>query len=154
MLNSTTFKVLHWIATILMALVIAIYCYFQHVQRITVRDQLYEVRQLTPRTWLYITQYKDSTMTTGEVYRYFLASKLEGDPLVALEKQPIAPTLTANTSRAKVDGIGNNVSFTVYGTVYDFMSTAFFYDAEGIAVSPSIDLTARGEGWDRGKFSR
>jgi hypothetical protein len=73
---------------------------------------------------------------------------------VALEKQHIAPTLTANTSRAKVDGIGNNVSFTVYGTVYDFMSTAFFYDAEGIAVSPSIDLTARGEGWDRGKFSR
>ena len=72
-------------------------------------------------------------MTTGEVYRYFLASKIDGDPLAALEKQHIAPTLTANTARAKVDGIGNNISFTVYGTVYSFTTSAFFYDAEGIA---------------------
>lgn len=154
MLNSTTFKALHWLATISMALVIAAYSYFQHLQHITVRDMLYEVRQLTPRTWLYITQYKDGNMTTGDVYRYFLASKLEGDPLVALEKQRIAPTLTANTPCAKVNGIGNNISFTVYGTVYSFTSTAFFYDAEGIATSPSVDLLARGEGWNRGKLSR
>ncbi|VTP76758.1 Uncharacterised protein [Leclercia adecarboxylata] len=116
MLNSTNFKVLHWIATILMALVIAIYCYFQHVQRITVRDQLYEVRQLTPRTWLYITQYKDSNMTTGEVYRYFLASKLEGDPLVALEKQHIAPYANCeHLARKKwtVSAITSRLLFTV-----------------------------------------
>ena len=93
-------------------------------------------------------------MTTGNVYRYFLAGKLNGNPLFMLEKQGIAPTLTANTPSAKVDGIGNNVSFTVYGTVYDFSTTAFFYDTDGIAVAPSIDLTARGEGWDKGKFSR
>ena len=93
-------------------------------------------------------------MTTGEADRYFLASKIDGDPLVALEKQHIAPTLTANTARAKVEGIGNNISFTVHGTVYSFTTSAFFYDAEGIAAVPSIDLTARGESWDKGKFSR
>ena len=113
MLSSTTikaFKMLHWVATFTMAIVIAGYCYFQHIQRLTVSDKLYEVRQLTPRTWLYITEYDGSNMTTGEVYRYFLASKIDGDPLAALEKQHIAPTLTANTARAKVDGIGNNIS--------------------------------------------
>lgn len=93
MLNSITFRTLHWIATILMALAVAGYCYFQHIQRLTVSDRLYQVRQLTPRTWLYITEYDGSNMTTGEVYRYFLASKIDGDPLVALEKQHIAPTL-------------------------------------------------------------
>lgn len=157
MLSSTTikaFKALHLVATFTMAIVIAGYCYFQHIQRLTVSDKLYEVRQLTPRTWLYITEYDGSNMTTGEVYRYFLASKIDGDPLAALEKQHIAPTLTANTARAKIDGIGNNISFTVYGTVYSFTTSAFFYDAEGIAAAPSIDLTARGEGWDKGKFSR
>lgn len=80
MLSSTTikaFKMLHWVATFTMAIVIAGYCYFQHIQRLTVSDKLYEVRQLTPRTWLYITEYDGSNMTTGEVYRYFLASKIE-----------------------------------------------------------------------------
>lgn len=154
MLNSITFRVLHCIATLIMAVVIAGYCYLQYIERLTVRDKLYEVRQLTPRTWLYITEYAEPDMTTGYIYRYFLASKVDGDPLVALEKQNIAPTLTANTPRAKVDGIGNNISFTVHGTIYDFTSSAFFYDAEGIAVAPSIDLTARGEGWDKGKFRR
>lgn len=152
MLNSITFRTLHWIATILMALAVAGYCYFQHIQRLTVSDRLYQVRQLTPRTWLYITEYDGSNMTTGEVYRYFLASKIDGDPLVALEKQHIAPTLTANTARAKVEGIGNNISFTVHGTVYSFTTSAFFYDAEGIAAAPSIDLTARGESWDKGNL--
>jgi len=38
--------------------------------------------------------------------------------------------------------------------VYSFTTSAFFYDAEGIAAAPSIDLTARGESWDKGKFSR
>ena len=55
MLSSTTikaFKMLHWVATFTMAIVIAGYCYFQHIQRLTVSDKLYEVRQLTPRTWL------------------------------------------------------------------------------------------------------
>lgn len=154
MLNSTTFRVLHWTATVIMAVTIAMYCYLQHIQRLTVRDKLYEVRQLTPRTWLYITEYAAPDMTTGDVYRYFLASKFDGDPLEGLEKQHIAPTLTANTPRAKVDGIGNNISFTVHGTVYDFTTSAFFYDAEGIAVVPSVDLTARGEGWDKGKFNQ
>lgn len=150
MLNSTIFKALHWIATILMALMIAGYCYFQHIQRLTVRDKIYEIRQLTPRTWLYITEYAEPDMTTGNVYRYFLASKIDGDPLVALEKQHIAPTLTANTPRAKVDGIGNNISFTIHGTVYSFTTSSLFYDADGIAAAPSIDLTASGEGWKRG----
>ncbi|MGS3101483.1 hypothetical protein [Enterobacter hormaechei] len=81
MLNSITFRTLHWIATILMALAVAGYCYFQHIQRLTVSDRLYQVRQLTPRTWLYITEYDGSNMTTGEVYRYFLASKIDGDPV-------------------------------------------------------------------------
>ncbi|EPJ5333928.1 hypothetical protein [Enterobacter cloacae] len=103
---------------------------------------------------IYITEYAEPDTTTGDVYRYFLASKFDGDPLEGLEKQHIAPTLTANTPRAKVDGIGNNISFTVHGTVYDFTTSAFFYDAEGIAVAPSVDLTARGEGWDKGKFNK
>lgn len=154
MLNSTTFKALHWILSIIMALLIAGYLYLEHQKNITVRDRLYETRQLTSRTWLYITEYKDANMTTGNIYRYYLASKISGDPLAALEQQGIAPTLTANTPKAKVDGIGNNVSFTIYGTVYDFSTSAFFYDTEGIAVVPTVDLTARGEGWDKGKFSR
>lgn len=154
MLNSTTFKALHWVISITMAAMIFGYFYLQYEQRITVRDKLYEARQLTPRTWLYITEYAGANMTTGNVYRYFLSGKLNGDHLVMLEKQGIAPTLTANTPNAKVDGIGNNVSFTVYGTIYNFTTSAFFYDAGGIAVAPSVDLTARGEGWDRGKFSR
>ncbi|WP_426722910.1 hypothetical protein [Enterobacter cloacae complex sp. 275J9] len=83
-----------------------------------------------------------------------MASKFDGDPLEGLEKQHISPTLTANTPRAKVDGIGNNISFTVHGTVFHFTTSAFFYDAEGIAVVPSVDLTARGEGWDKGKFNK
>jgi len=154
MLNSITFKALHWIVTIIMGVMIGCHFYFEYEQRITIRDKLYNARQLTPRTWLYITEYAGANMTTGNVYRYFLAGKLNGNPLIMLEKQGIAPTLTANTPSAKVDGIGNNVSFTVYGTVYDFSTTAFFYDTDGIAVAPSIDLTARGEGWDKGKFSR
>lgn len=80
MLNSTTFRVLHWTATVIMAVMIAMYCYLQHIQRLTVRDKLYEVRQLTPRTWLYITEYAEPDTTTGDVYRYFLASKFDGDP--------------------------------------------------------------------------
>lgn len=154
MLNSTTFRALHWILSIVMAIMIAGHFYFEHQKRITVRDRLYEMRQLTPRTWLYVTEYKGANMTTGNVYRYYLASKFLGNPLAALEKQGIAPTLTANTPGARVDGIGNNVSFTVYGTVYNFSTSAFFYDTEGIAVIPTVDLTARGEGWDKGKFSR
>lgn len=154
MLNSTTFRALHWILSIIMAMMIAGHLYFEHQKRITVRDKLYEARQLTPRTWLYVTEYQGANMTTGNVYRYYLASKVSGNPLAALEKQGIAPTLTANTPSAKVDGIGNNISFTVYGTVYDFSTSAFFYDTEGIAVVPTVDLIARGEGWDKGKFSR
>lgn len=50
MLNSITFRVLHWITTIIMGVAIAGYCYLQHIERVTVRDKLYEVRQLTPRT--------------------------------------------------------------------------------------------------------
>jgi hypothetical protein len=51
MLSSTTikaFKALHWVATFTMAIVIAGYCYFQHIQRLTVSDKLYEFANSRP----------------------------------------------------------------------------------------------------------
>lgn len=151
MSNNTICKVLHTLSTVVMMVIIGSYLYFQHQKDLTISDRLYSSRQLTPRTWLYITEYIDSDSTTGNVYRYFLAGETKGEPLAELEKAHIAPTLTTNTPDAKVDGIGNNISFTVRGTIYNFSSTAFFYDNDGVAVSPAVDLTARGEGWERGR---
>lgn len=102
MLNSTTFRVLHWTATVIMAVMIAMYCYLQHIQRLTVRDKLYEVRQLTPRTWLYITEYAEPDTTTGDVYRYFLASKFDGDPLEGLENSTLPPRLQRTRHEQKL----------------------------------------------------
>lgn len=135
---STAIRSLHWAVTIILALTVAVMGYVWCLDSRPPDDELISKRQLSQDVWLYVTRYKNSSATDSNVYRYYLNRHIE-HPMSIIQQS--APVLTADVGDAAVKAIDDHVMISVTGKVFNYSSSAFYYDGSTV-VMPRIDLNA------------
>lgn len=141
MQHSTMLNVLHRMLTVALLLLVACFALYQHSMSKPYDDRLYTSKQLNENTWLYVTQYQGGNATVSDVFRYYLAGEISGDPLKTVGD--MEPFLTADTGSATVTKIGRLVTVRMKGKVYNFTNSVI-YLSKGVVLFPVIELYASG----------